>query len=362
MTDDRDRPLLGELEAWFAAEVRVAGRDLTGLRLPRVEPRTRLAPGSFAVGAIVATVVLIGGLFLSWPPGPGQPLPSAEESLMPTASPTAARVTEPPALGRARYTDGIPRTIGGEPVRRAAEAVGLAEAAVDDRPFLIGGWLWIDPVISCPMIPGDQPLLASRCPSARLDDTPLGKDGFVPVLDGTSVASGPVVLRVHARDRRATRCPVGDRRECATSLVVEEVVWSGDDRTTTKPLSVFHVLNRLRNEIPDLTLEPLDDRAMTDCDPGLPSQAWWASDHRLGYVLVFPSVEAREAAQGNFGASSLKGTTQDGDTCMVLFDAAFAWHWVAGANVMVEVQENHGGPTAEQRRLIDLVTDLLAGP
>src|SRR5262245_52632235 len=99
------------------------------------------------VTACLLGIVLAGCQADRPTPSPSAPLAETQgPSSMPvaTAAPPTMAPTPPP-LGTgditARYDDGLPREIGGQPVLRGQAAIDFAATRTDDTPFLITGWV-----------------------------------------------------------------------------------------------------------------------------------------------------------------------------------------------------------------------------
>jgi hypothetical protein len=77
--------------------------------------------------------------------------------------------------------------------------------------------------------------------------------------------------------------------------VVDEVAWAGDDLTSTRPLSIEDAIDAVSLELPAIGVEAVSvDRT---CRRPLPAVVWQATGTSLiGSILVYSSVEAREAA------------------------------------------------------------------
>ena len=146
-----------------------------------------------------------------------------------TPSPSQSGASSPsPAAGA--YPDGIPRTIDGQPVLRAADIAAHLAGAPTAAPFLLGGWSAGVLALPCPYQMSPPPELAPHC---RLEyefgDRPgtssLTSQLFL-ISDVALPPSGPVVLRVHAHDPLATQCPPTVRSECEAALVIDGSAWT----------------------------------------------------------------------------------------------------------------------------------------
>ncbi len=347
MTDERDR-LEDRLSGWFQAEVRRAEDDLAAMPATPSEPvrakrlRSALAarmPLGVAVAAVLVAVFAVLNL-------PHPPTPQSGQTPLPTARPEVPVIVH-------RYADGIPAEIAGEAVHRASDRPGIR---TPPGSFLVGGWSSGRGHESCITPPPSSHSATPVChyvdTSVTLSDSPMGAPGAD--MGYVDVARGPVVVRVH--NSPTADCPPGAR--CGvplTVLGVEEVVWSGDDVTRTAPLRVDDVVESIRPRVPDLSVEvPLGTDGTLNrgtCDPGFPAGTWLArGTPRIGYVLVFPTVAARQAVEGNFGASSFKG-----NGCVTMLDGVWFTHWVTVANVMIDVRASASGETAQERALAEQI-------
>lgn len=390
-----DRPdLEARLAAWFSSEVRRAQADLSTVpRVPaplvvtrRRPPLPRL-PLAFAalLAIVVAAELAVAGLLRFGPsilpgvsgtasPQAGTPAPSSEA--VPTSSP-------PLTLGQ-RYSDGIPDLINGEKVVRPPDLSGGRPAPGVTR-YLLGGWSPGAFYRACPAFHAGDPayVLTPTCGGWPIGDTPLVWDtppalsvNVSVITDGRVIPGGPVVLRVHVDDPRAAQCPPERRPACRAAIVVDSVVWVGQDDsvTTTAPLRADQVADRLLEVFPDLRFLPRDQRCGNDvvctkslwigngCNPGWPIQTWETNEDSLGRILVFPSTAARRQTQPNLAPGGLRGTDSNGAPCSVSFDAFFASDWVAVDNVLIDVHVVPDGPTAAQRSLIDQIRKALSSP
>ena len=243
----------------------------------------------------------------------------------------------------ARFADGIPSSIAGELVRRPA---GFATSNLPaGESFLIGGW-GMPTYYACPAIPLEGSH-GSCAGGSDFADTPVGggKIRAIPALP-----TGPVVVRAHTP--LPEDCPSGC--PAVHLLIVEEIVWRGDEFTAASPRSILGVATAL--DLGELTAS----HAAVECDPGFPSVRWIASDRTdIGLILVFPSTAAREAIDQNYRADGYWGTDRTGAPCATIIDAASAWRWVAVDNVMVQVMGTVGGtPAALDQVAKDIETRL----
>lgn len=187
----------------------------------RVSARSNVKiPFAFAGAAAVLVVVAI--LAAQVPPAPG---PSTSPSSTPGATPSGPPAATPSAMTSA-YADGIPRSIGAEPVYRGPEAAAHAAATTDATPFLVGG-RYNAIVAACgPVIGSPRPTspLAPVCEATLLDGIPVIPNGL---LAGARDGMSEFVVRVHVLDPRAAACVPTLRPRCEKAIVVEQVVWVG---------------------------------------------------------------------------------------------------------------------------------------
>jgi hypothetical protein len=183
----------------------------------------------------------------------------------PTASVSTAPVTPspPPPLGTgdvtARYDDGLPKVIGGQPVLRGQAAMAFAASRTDDAPFLVTGWVdYIGGPRYCAAGPQpDEYSWRRDCVGATMAD-PAGS--FSPeLIDAITfhyvledLHSGPVVAVVRVHDQRASDCGTKVRSICDAMMVVQRVTWTGDSATAAGPLTPTDVRDALvRLGVPD---------------------------------------------------------------------------------------------------------------
>jgi hypothetical protein len=385
MTDrrpDLDEALLSdELATWFAGEVRQAELDLrrSPLRPARAWRGPARGIAAPAAGAILVVVLVVAGIsrLLSLAGPATEPTGSAGPSSSVTASEPAATATPAPTgVIEGRYGDGIPQVIDAEAVLRPSNIDQFGPT--DDRSFLLGGWLfdYRDIVVSCGLQIYPTPSFGPRCMSPYMTDAPLDWSRGTIFLDGWVLRSGggPVVFKVHRHDAEAASCMPERREACEATAVYEATVWAGDDVTAAGPLEPMEVVSALSFADPRLseaTLTPVGrlpqgpsveptsavpspgggpDR----CAPPFPPMTWSIVDAGLSFVLIFPSVDAREAVQSKFHASGIESFG-----CWIVTDSMFNHEWVAVDNVMVAVQVNVDGPTAVQAKLVEDVREAL---
>ena len=376
--EDPDLP--DRLRSWFDREVLEADVDLRRSTLRAVQPqrlRSRMIGGSLTLLAVIAIVIAAGTSRLPlFSPGVG---PSHDPSLgvSDTARPTIVPTDPPPdptavtGVVGARYADGIPSMLDGEPVLRPS-SIGTS-APEDDSSFLIGGWSFDFGaiVIACNVMLVVPPPYGPRCGTPFLAETPTYGDEHRVQIDRwtSTIPAGPVVLRVHRHDRRAETCAREARIACESMAVIEAVVWTGDDVTNAVPITAIQAVNRLVSADPSFgsadlsTLGARGPEPFRTCVAPYPLLTWTVAGSKIDTLLVFPSVDARDAVDQDFRASGFVGTSAEGaSSCVAIFDAAFSHTWVSGENVMVAIQTNFDGPTPAQASLIKAVRAALNGP
>jgi hypothetical protein len=152
--------------------------------------------------------------------------------------------------GRSIDDEGFPRSIDGEQVFRSDALRAWASDAPDDSSFLAAGWLGMF-LPACPArLPreAETPLLPPCASGFQLMDyarVVFGSNRTVNVIADGALAKElltrlgehliPIraVLRVHVHDERAAECPADIREVCERALVVEELVWSDVEATSS---------------------------------------------------------------------------------------------------------------------------------
>jgi hypothetical protein len=127
----------------------------------------------------------------------------------------------------------VPTAINGEPVYRATDRASFPASG----SFLLGG-------------PAAKPSVMPPCPMQV--NQPAAEQQLIPYCYGLSIDrlevapmsnldepnNEIVVARVHINDPLAAQCPADVRSQCATSVVVESVVWrSSESAATAAPSS-----------------------------------------------------------------------------------------------------------------------------
>ena len=168
--------------------------------------------------------------------------------------------TTPPARGASPSlaivigSDGLPTSIGAEPVLSVPDALSHALATPDATTFLVGGWL-DDAKAACPMpfprpspkptlldtgLCGTWPALVGAPTYDSTGQPTLGWNNATVLWTIFLAGSSPpepsppaglgsrnlaVVLRVHTHDPTAATCPQGLRSQCDAAVVVNSVEW-----------------------------------------------------------------------------------------------------------------------------------------
>lgn len=241
----------------------------------------------------------------------------------PTGMGASATAGPGPSVDR-RHPSGIPLTFDGEPVLVGLAAVVHAQATTDATPFLVGGWFNDASAFTCSGGIG-------RDPSPLLSGCATGVGGVSPSVgsssmgrshvfwDGHALPSGrgPAIVRVHTHDARTADCRADSTAQCTGVLVVEEVLWTGDARTETSPLSVVEAVRKFEainiitsmqtapqgyNSLQrDLFTTPVDDA----CPDLWPHQVYELhGDPRFGLMAVFPDEASRASAQAALDPST----------------------------------------------------------
>lgn len=298
-----------------------------------------------STAARIAAMVLIAAC---------SPTPSA-----PTPTTTVPEATTTPSGAAGRSPDGIPSTVDGRPVLRGEEALEFAAGQADATSFLVGGWVtYYRGAHSCPVVPEDEAGSWTRdCGRARFADLAGAVDPdltdavtFRYVLE--DLRTGPVIARVHVHDPRAVECRAS-RPACDATMVVEQVLWAGDEATSPGPLTAAQVADVVFAAQGSLDMKAWGDGStFTDCGAELPAAQLFSVDsgNKLtpGVMLVElePSIDAMIRAAP---ANPVECETQaliDG----VMTDTDHRWVIVANAALLVRM---NGEPTLQDRAFVD---------
>lgn len=298
--------------------------------------------GAAAVGLAVAAV-LVGSL----PLRPAvSPLPSPHMTEMSSLSSAASA---------SRYPGGIPTNLDGEPVYVGLGAVLHADAMKDATPFLVGGWFGDGTRNTCTgggIVLGtpDPALFRHGCGSVVGGDSPWGANSWPGpqgwlAWNGHSLpgGAGPSIVRVHAHDPLSAQCSAGSRASCEATLVVDDVLWTGDELTAASPISVTEAVDSLdavliQEQLPVAGGTLVVSRHVFSTVREQPCPSPWPTevfdlhgDPRFALLAVFPDVAARVAAQPLLDSSASACPTDP----RVVRPAARLW--VGQANVLVLV-------------------------
>ncbi|HEV2006436.1 MAG TPA: hypothetical protein VGQ85_07460 [Candidatus Limnocylindrales bacterium] len=310
-------------------------------------------PGRTTAAAVViaaaAAIVMACGTSLGTPVAGS---PSSSAAVTPTSStPIASLPSLVASPDSGRDPTGIPTTLDGQPVDIGLAAVVHALATTDATPFIVGGWFNDAKAYTCSGgIDRDPSPLLRGCATVVGGDSPWGQSFPGPqglmYWDGHELPGrfGPSIVKVHTHDRRAAACRLEDRAQCRGVLVVDDVLWTGDEWTTTGPLSVTQAVGRL-DGLSIITGFPMGPNGSLSvqrklfttptaqaCPSPWPHEAFdLHGDPRFGVLAVFPNEAARIAAQAQL-APAAPGC---GDDPRVVRPDAAAW--VGVQNVLVRV-------------------------
>ena len=301
------------------------------------------------------------------------PTASAAPSTHVAASGPTALASLPPASEAAitaRYPDGLPQTIDGAPVLRGAAALSYAKSVTDDTPFLIAGWVtWVPGARYCPFLAAGTTSWLRDCGRPALGDV-AGQDlaltnalsdaiTFRFVLD--QVSTGPIVAQVRVHDPRSSTCGAATS-QCDRMMVVLGIVWTGDDATTSRPLSINAVELALRGLHASTAIVPRASDRSFQCANDLdgadiyflaaPDRVW----PLVTAIEIEPSVAARQRAlHVPAGASGALTSSALASTAFSRTPSG-SWseecRWLAVSNVAVVVRTHHR-PTAADRAFLD---------
>jgi hypothetical protein len=280
------------------------------------------------------------------------------------------------ATGAVRYPDGLPRYLDGQPVLRAEAALDYARGLVSATPFLLGGWVTVlpGPPPACPALPtaGSSPWLFA-CGQPAFSDMAGDANGNLVAegeltfhfVDWSQLQSGPAILRVHVRDARASEC--GDEQtRCAQAMVVQTIVWTGDEATAPRPLDLSQTKRDLGSVIPGIDLAPVDGAPIPDCGPILPSTSDYlvtnppADAPSVALVEIAPSSDAlaRALSIGEGSAAALSGPPLG----ITGSRGGFECRWLRVANVALIVHTSSPPRSTDRSFMNSLVAALGASP
>lgn len=264
-----------------------------------------------------------------------------------------------------RFEDGLPRSIGGQPVHRGSEAIAFASTVGDTSTFLVGGWFTQRfGRISCPAaLPGHQDW-QDDCGRPGFSDTAGTFDAEMDAavtfrFGGQDLVSGPAVVSVHVHNPRAAEC-MPNATVCDRMMVVDTAVWSGDTATDPVGLTTDRVAAALRSVDQAFVTTPLGPSVTPrDCWSGIPgSTSLVVTGGHVGppsvtYVGIAPSAIARARAVPDRRVFDPKavmcrdatiGAPNDPDNHVV--------RWLAFDNAALLVT-THTSPTADDRAFIE---------
>ena len=256
-----------------------------------------------------------------------------------------------------RYDDGLPRSVGGQPVHRGGAALAFANASTDESSFLIGGWLTVQPGLSAciPTGPagaawlGDcgRPTLSDR---AGIHDAAIAPSVTFRFASGV-LGSGPVVASVHVHDPRAAEC-TNSVDACDRMMVVERVLWTGDSATDPRGLDADAVATALRSVDPNLSMMPLGpDSLISGCAMAMiPAAAEFVV---IGGAVDPPGVTMVQVASTSQG---LARAIPEGRGA----DAALKANGVACTSISGGAGQTHPGTVVSRRLAFDNVVLLVA--
>jgi hypothetical protein len=236
--------------------------------------------------------------------------------------------------GTARFTDGIPAFVDGNPVYRVREAATLP---VGSR-VLVGGW---ETHVSC-QAPSD-----GRC-AAVLSDVPF-RSPRAAALAFAEV--GPFEELYGAGVIRATiepdpNCTVPLPGSCPPRLSDPETVWSAssDGNMAAAPVDTSALIAGLARRFPALDFAPFDEAS--SCPAWWPLQSFLVSAPDvpraespglpIRLVVVFPTAEALQLATPDLRRALAKLTPfEASNRCVSVPGGVDDSTWVVNENAMV---------------------------
>lgn len=307
-----------------------------------------------------------------------QGAPASQETTPAPSATTSAGPTDL-TISVARYADGIPESVGSRPVLRGTVALAAAAAAADSRTFYVGGWVsWWPGVRFCPLAANDGNWLHD-CPAPTAADQAGATDSkldaaitFRFVLAG--LHTGPFVAQVHVHDPRAGGC--GSAASiCDGMMVVDRIVWSGDDGTRPRPFtaaSIEHVINVLDAGADITQLVP--PASLTDCGDVLSSASLFVPTHvpASGPIVTLAELEPSAAAAllAKPQATGLAGAIERSSVACTSYwtsptgSGSAQWRWMVVANAAVLVRTDIGLSSRDRaflQRLAEALTSAARG-
>jgi hypothetical protein len=245
-----------------------------------------------------------------------------------------------------RYSDGILRTFDGQPVLRWSEALGKRDTATDDTPFLVGVWL-------------DRPFGFFNCPKDGCHFRYVSADAGGQLVSDSIVtlrfytggfATGPAIMRAHVHDTRITGCQ--SQESCDQTIVVDDIIWTGDPYTDPWPFSAENVVAAVRSIDPGMELVP-EDNANAGYGGGGPVDSIGfisasaadtvPADMQITAAYLMPSVEATQRAlpdvqPGPAGALQSPAWRDDQSGSGPGYSFSIKHRWLVVANVVFSVR------------------------
>jgi hypothetical protein len=325
--------------------------------------RSTLVPALTALAALVlvsALIVLAVGnsSFPSPSAIPSVPAAPSPSSASPPASTPSARPSPSP-ISLGRDPTGIPESLDGQPVTIGLAAVVHAQATTDATPFLIGGWFTDGSGNVCGGgVGGDPSPLLNGCGTVIGGDGPWNANTFPGpqgrmYWDGHQLPNGlgPSIVKVHTHDPRSADCLPETQAQCLAIVVVDDVLWTGDDWTNAAPISAAQAVQRLGQlQIAESVPQPGNGtlgvgRYLFATPPATTCTSPWPhdvfelhGDPRFGLVAIFADEAQRVATQAKLDASA-PGCAAD--PRVVRPGPAT---WVGSANVLVLTYGPEVGP------------------
>ena len=268
--------------------------------------------------------------------------------------------------------------MGGSFVHRGPEAVEFAHGRADDTSFLVTGWAtYYGGPMSCPIFL-DGSAWVRDCRRVQFSDLAGSVDGglteaitFRDVLAEGLVARpllGPVVVVVHARDPRAAAECGADAAICSTMMVVERVIWNGDDATAPTPVTDAAVIRAILDAQQTQAAPFGPDSVNNDCTlPGLYDYALTVADDiapRVTCAVLGPTVEAlRRAVDQRAGVGpalredAVQTESRSWRDGVLVAHVTYRWLVVENAALMVRT---HATPTKQDRAFLERLVELLS--
>ena len=273
---------------------------------------------------------------------------------------------ETTAQAEDRSPDGIPLSVDGRPVLRGEAALAFAHRQVDATPFLVGGWVtYYRGASFCPIVPDDESGSWTRdCRPARFTDIAGTEDEdlsnaitFTFARDG--LRTGPVIAVVHVHDARAGVCGAA-RAACDAMMVVERIIWAGDDATVPGPLTAAGIADVVVAAQGSRDMREWGDgSAFMDCGSELPSAQLFSVDSGNSLTPGVTLVELEPTID-----AMVRATPADPIACetQALIDGVMTstdHRWLVVDNAALLVRTN-GEPTGQDLAFIHRLEVVLA--